>query len=657
MEVDGGCCWHVRARPAVPGQLRSAGWLERSHSLPADPLFPPSPPASSSLPVDGGELGRLIRSFDWSTTSLGAIETWPQSLRTVTSMLLMSPVPIVLLWGEEGVMIYNDAYSGFAGGRHPRLLGSRVREGWPEVAEFNDNVMKVGLAGGTLAYKDQELTLYRHGQPEQVWMNLDYSPVPDESGKPAGVIAIVVETSERIRAERRLLEERERLTRLFEQAPGLMAMMTGPNHVFAFANPAYMTFVGTREVIGLPIREALPEVVGQGFVELLDEAYRTGRAFVGTSMRVRLRRNSDGSVEERAVDFVFQPVTEEGVVTGIFVEGQDVTERAVAEERVRRSEERFRALVNATSDVVFRMGPDGQTMQRLDGRGLLAEADADRIAWVGGSLLPEEQPAINDVIADAVRRRAPFELEHRILRSDGSTGWVLSRAVPLLDDKDDIVEWFGAASDVTERKRAEEHLRLVANELNHRVKNNLAMTQALAVQTFRNASDMAQAQQSFLGRIMALAQANDLLTGERWVGASMGGILEQAVRPQAPEGIGRLTIAGPDVQLTPKTALSLSLAVHELATNALKYGAWSTGSGRVSLTWARYGEDTAAPQRLSLEWREEDGPPVTPPDRRGFGSRLIERGLAAEMGGDVRLEFRPEGLVCRIDAPLPDAGA
>ncbi len=113
-------------------------------------------------------------------------------------------MPIVLLWGPDGIMIYNDAYSAFAGGRHPHLLGSKVREGWPEVADFNDHVMRVGLAGGTLSYKDQELTLHRYGRPEQVWMNLDYSPVLDEAGQPAGVIAVVVETTERVLAEQQL---------------------------------------------------------------------------------------------------------------------------------------------------------------------------------------------------------------------------------------------------------------------------------------------------------------------------------------------------------------------------------------------------------------------------------------------------------------------
>lgn len=147
-------------------------------------------------------MAERVRQHDWSATPLGPLETWPQSLKTATGLLLAAPVPIVMLWGPTGVMIYNDAYAVFAGGRHPHLLGSNVLEGWPEVADFNANVMKVGLAGGTLAYKDQELTLHRSGQPEQVWMDLDYWPVPDEDGRPAGVIATVVETTARVLADR-----------------------------------------------------------------------------------------------------------------------------------------------------------------------------------------------------------------------------------------------------------------------------------------------------------------------------------------------------------------------------------------------------------------------------------------------------------------------
>jgi PAS domain S-box-containing protein len=184
------------------------------------------------------EMARLIGEHDWSG-SLGPIARWPASLKTTVSLMIHSPVPMVLLWGEDGVMIYNDAYSVFAGNRHPGLLGSKVRSGWPEVADFNDNVMRVGLAGGALAYKDQELTLYRTGQPEQVWMNLDYSPVMDESGRPGGVIAIVIETTDRVLSERRLAASTARQRRQFEQAPGFVIIMTGPEHVVEFVNETH----------------------------------------------------------------------------------------------------------------------------------------------------------------------------------------------------------------------------------------------------------------------------------------------------------------------------------------------------------------------------------------------------------------------------------
>lgn len=311
-----------------------------------DPAAHPAPDVSSHVFLpDGGELGALIRRFDWSQTTLGPLAGWPASLKTVTAMLLLSPTPIVLLWGERGIMIYNDAYSVFAGSRHPQLLGSEVREGWPEVADFNDNVMKVGLAGGTLSYKDQELVLYRNGRPERAWMNLDYSPVFDDQAQPAGVIALVVETTERVLAERELQGQQARLQEMFEQAPGLMAMLRGPEHVFEMANPAYLRVVGERDVIGKPVREALPEVERQGFIDILDRVYRSGTAFVGSGIRVGLQRIQGEAEEERLLDFVFQPVTDaNGNVAGIFVEGYDVTERAEAEQALRENEQRLRFL-------------------------------------------------------------------------------------------------------------------------------------------------------------------------------------------------------------------------------------------------------------------------------------------------------------------------
>jgi signal transduction histidine kinase/DNA-binding response OmpR family regulator len=147
-------------------------------------------------------MAERILAFDWSATKLGPIDRWQQSLVAAVQFVLGSPLPLVMLWGKQGYMVYNDAYAEFAGGRHPYLLGSPVEMGWPEVASFNRHVVDTCLAGGTLSYRDKELVLLRNGQPEDVWMDLYYSPAADDSGAPAGVIAVVVETTGRVLTER-----------------------------------------------------------------------------------------------------------------------------------------------------------------------------------------------------------------------------------------------------------------------------------------------------------------------------------------------------------------------------------------------------------------------------------------------------------------------
>lgn len=188
--------------------------------------------ASFEFLADGGEMGDRIAAFNWAATSAGPIDSWPHSLRNIVAYLVHCPVPLVMLWGEDGVMIYNDAYSEFAGERHPQLLGSKVREGWPEVADFNDNVMKVGLAGGTLAYRNHVLSLNRTGVFEDVWLNLDYSPVYDDAGRPAGVMAIVFEVTDAVKAEQGLRQSEARL-RFLDTLGEATATSTDPEDVLA----------------------------------------------------------------------------------------------------------------------------------------------------------------------------------------------------------------------------------------------------------------------------------------------------------------------------------------------------------------------------------------------------------------------------------------
>ncbi|MFS2107824.1 response regulator [Ralstonia sp. Ralssp135] len=163
-----------------------------------------------------GEMAQRVLAFDWAATQLGPIQDWPSSLHAAVQMVLASPVPLVMMWERHGYMIYNDAYAVFAGGRHPYLLGCPVELGWPEVADFNRHVMDVCLGGGTLSYRDKELVLLRNGRPEDVWMDLYYSPLPDDNGRPAGVLAIVVETTERVQTERERQAAEQALRQLTE---------------------------------------------------------------------------------------------------------------------------------------------------------------------------------------------------------------------------------------------------------------------------------------------------------------------------------------------------------------------------------------------------------------------------------------------------------
>jgi PAS domain S-box-containing protein len=292
----------------------------------------PAPPASAVNFLKGaGEMVNRIRAYDWESTPLGPIEGWPQSLKTATGLIVQSAVPMVMLWGGEGVMIYNDAYSVFAGRRHPELLGSNVLDGWPEVAEFNDNVMKVGLAGGALAYRDQELTLNRTGVPEQVWMNLDYSPVIGEDGEPAGVIAIVVETTERVLADRRVGLAQARGT-TWQVTPDLMGALNS-NGYFETSNPAWQTILGWSEA----------EVASMSIFEMLhpDDVERTRAGFDLTQIGQpairfpnRYRRKDGGY---RWISWVGVP--DDGMV---YCTGRDITDEVTAQEELAQAQEALR---------------------------------------------------------------------------------------------------------------------------------------------------------------------------------------------------------------------------------------------------------------------------------------------------------------------------
>lgn len=247
--------------------------------------------------------------------------------------------------------------------------------------------------------------------------------------------------------------------------------------------------------------------------------------------------------------------------------------------------------------------------------------------------------------------------EIRYRRKDGTEFWAAVFASPVCDESGDVVQHFASFMDQTEHHDKQAHCEMLIAELNHRVKNTLATVQSIIRQALRTATEPATIRESIESRIFALSRSHDLLTYEDWQGAGLFDLLKAALEPfgVADGRAERFTIAGANITLLPKAILALGIAFHELATNAVKYGALFNDWGTILITWsvepAPYGD------RLILHWQERDGPPVEQPTRRGFGSKVIERGLAHELEGTVNLDYRPEGVVCTIDIPLPQGGA
>jgi PAS domain S-box-containing protein len=243
------------------------------------------------------------------------------------------------------------------------------------------------------------------------------------------------------------------------------------------------------------------------------------------------------------------------------------------------------------------------------------------------------------------------EIHYR--RKDGSEFWAIIFISPVRDERGDVVQYFVSLVDHTRHREEQAQLRMLINELSHRVKNTLATVQSIASQALRKASDPEVIRESIESRLFALARSHDLLTRENWEGAGLLDLVKAALEPfgVAESRSERFVITGKNIRLPPKATLALGIAFHELATNAVKYGAFSNETGSIVIG----GNIEPRPEgnRLILRWREKDGPPVAPPSRKGFGSQVIERGLAHELEGTVHLDYRADGVICTIDIPAP----
>ncbi len=351
--------------------------------------------------------------------------------------------------------------------------------------------------------------------------------------------------------------------------------------------------------------------------------------------------------------------TDDGAIGGLVLYTEVVTSTVEARLKLEAAEVRYRAVFDQAAMGVARVKADGVFLEMNDR--FCAIVQRDREALLAGrfrDLAPDQDRSatVDQARALLMGEIDSYVAERQIVSGvDGSLIWI-HLTVSRVQLGDAPAYLLVIISDISARKQveAEQHsyqdkLRLLINELNHRVKNTLATVQSMAAQTLRNEPEPAVAFQKFESRLLGLSQAHDVLTRESWNGADLREVAERALAPFT-GATGRTHIDGPPVWLQPGGALTMALIFHELATNATKYGALSTPGGRVALAWT-YDAETRS---LSLSWTESGGPSVSPPTRRGFGSRLIERSLRGELKGEARMDFRPLGLVCVMEARLSD---
>ena len=294
--------------------------------------------SADTWPPMAGEMAEAIRQTDWSQTALGPSLQWPISLRIAVTTVLDSPLPSLVMWGPELIQIYNDAYAPLLGLRHPVALGQATHLCWPEVRQFNQPIFRQVMdTGEPVHLRDQPFTIEPSGVPETRYFTATYAALRDEGGTVGGVMVIAVETTQRILAEcenQALLQATrfaiDQLKQMFELAPNFIIVLKSPQHVFEIVNASGRLMFAGRDVIGRALRQALPEMEKQGFIEILDRVYQSGETYAASNRLVSLSKpggSSNGSLIEHYLDFVFQPIKDaQGQVCGIFVTGNDVTE-------------------------------------------------------------------------------------------------------------------------------------------------------------------------------------------------------------------------------------------------------------------------------------------------------------------------------------------
>lgn len=455
---------------------------------------------------------------------------------------------------------------------------------------------------------------------------------------------------ERYRAETLRTASEERLRAILENAPEKIWVNEADGSVTYF-NAKWRDYTGQPATPdGLAWLDAVHPEDREPVIEVRTQGIATGQAY---DVELRLRDRADGSYRWHRGRVT--PLKRGEAVYAWIGTATDIDDIRQAELRLRESEVQFRTLADTIPQLAWMARPDGciywynQRWYEYTGTTL---ADMQGSGWRAVHH-PDHVDRVVERIQHSWDTGEPWEDMFPLRGKDGGYRWFLSRALPIRDADGCIVRWFGTNTDITEWREAEERQQLLMHELTHRVKNTLATVQAIARQSLRNAPSLAAFGETFDARLAAIASAHNILTAGQWQTAELNRIVADELAPYASADPTRVRIEGPPVELPASTALMAALAFHELTTNAAKYGALSVPTGRITVSWRL--DPTSEGGRLHLSWVESGGPAVQVPKQRGFGSRLIERSLGRELGGEVRLDFHPEGLRCTMTLVLPPA--
>lgn len=311
-------------------------------------------------------------------------------------------------------------------------------------------------------------------------------------------------------------------------------------------------------------------------------------------------------------------------------------------------ERQFRAFVMATSDAVYRMSPDWSEMRQLHGQSFLADTNDATPRWIERSIPADDVERVNAAIGHAIATRTMFELEHRMRRADGRFGWTLLRAVPIIGRDGEIVEWLGTATDMDGVRTQQRQQEALLAEVQHRVRNSLAVIRSIVRRTAANSADVDQFSMHLDGRLASFARTQAAAIRDPLGGLDLRGILLDELAAHVVREGERAFASGPDIALGAKAAGLVGLAFHELATNAVKFGAFAVATGVVRISWTIEAEADDLPW-LHLVWDEtRAGDPVPPPVRRGFGFEFLENTLPYELGATTDIAVRPAGVRCAI---------